>query len=110
MMTIITQRQAGRMVVDITRIGDRLESANRREWLTVARAAAMIEAIRLQRTTGKQMEAKIGEIVTGLEQIANECSLLDPHDVLTLYRAALILRAIAIEEADIELSREACHA
>ena len=109
-MITITQRQAGRMVVDITRIGDRLESANRSEWLTVARAAAMIEAIRLQRTTGPQMAAKIGEIIPGLEQIANECGQLDAHDVLSLCRAALILRAIAVGEADIELSREACHA
>lgn len=109
-MITITQRQAGRMVVDITRIGERLESANRSEWLTVARAAAMIEAIRLQRTTGPQMAAKIGEIIPGLEQIANECGQLDAHDVLTLCRAALILRAIAVGEADIELSREACHA
>ncbi len=109
-MITITQRQADRMVVDLTRIGVRLEAVNRREWLTVARAAAMIEAIRLQRTTGPQMAVKIGEIVPGLEQIANECGTLDAHDVLTLYRAALILRAIALGEADIELSREACHA
>lgn len=46
-MNTISCGQAERMVDRLTAVGERLEAEARPEWLVVAQAAALIEAIRL---------------------------------------------------------------
>lgn len=43
----ISQQQAATMVKQLENLGQRLESINNPDWYTVARAAAMLESLRL---------------------------------------------------------------